>query len=182
MRGPDTGRESFPGFGCPAAKNVVCDGAAGRRAVLAATKSAASRSTVRTPIPTATVAGVPGWQRLRRAHDPEAATHYAENPVNQSQKASHDRGPHPYRRPRTRSVRPADRHRGRRWAHRPAAVWPRRPRLGAGHRRMPVGYHASPGRFILAGTAPGRGQAGPSKKRAIAAGSRSLRIVQTEEP
>ncbi len=28
LRGPDLGCESLPGFGCPAAKNVVCVGAA----------------------------------------------------------------------------------------------------------------------------------------------------------
>jgi hypothetical protein len=156
LRGPDSGCELLPGFGRPAAKNVVCHGAAGRRAVLAATKSAASRSTVWTPIPTATVAAVPGWQRLRRAHDSEAATGYAVNPVNLSQKASHDRGPHLHHQPRIQSVRPADRHQGRRWAYGSSAAWPQRPRLDAGHRRMPVGYHARPAPFIPTGTAPGR--------------------------
>ena len=182
MRGPDSGCESLPGFGCPAAKNFVChEAAAGERRSPRRDPPPRGRLSGHLPRP-ALAAAYPGWRGLCRAHDSEAATDYAVNPVNLSQKASHDRGPHPYRRPRTRSVRPADRHRGRRWAHGSAAAWPRRPRLGAGHRRMPVGYHASPGRFILAGTAPGRGQAGPSKKRAIAAGSRSLRIVQTEEP
>ena len=105
----------------------------------------------------ALAAAEPGWQELRRAHDPEAATDYAVNPVNLSQKASHDRGPHLHHRPQIQSVHPAGNHRGRRRTHGSAAAWPRRPRLGAGHRRTPVGHHARPAPFIPAGTAPSRG-------------------------